>query len=436
MSDDSSPFAPPPRPTALELRPEQIPAQLKAFAQFLLWDWELRRDNKGKLRWTKPPHKVVGTGYAKSTDSAGWGSFDDAIATLQSRAIAGVGFALSPDDPFSFGDLDDCRDPETGEISEWAKPVLATFAASYQEVSPSGTGIKILIQGELPGTQHRWKLGPEPLAYIEWFDRAKYTTLTGHRLENAGADIVDCQAELDALFRSCFPPAAPPNPRSNAAPPVTGDDDDAVLARIRKSRQGALFTSLFDYGDASGYGDDKSAADMALIDILAFWFGPDRARIDRMLRRSALMRDKWEERANYRDMTIDKALAGRTEFYTPRESRRLTLVPSVEGTVAGTADDPATILAHMAWPVLGEAALAGLAGDIVLALAPHTEADDVATLVTFLVLFGCACNRSPHVMVGEGSTRRQSLRGVGRSNREGPQGNVAGCAETPGRNGG
>ncbi len=53
-----------------------------------------------------------------------------------------------------------------------------------------------------------------------------------------------------------------------------------------------------------------------------------------------------------------------------------------------------------AWPLLDEAALHGLAGEVVQALDPHTEADPVATLATFLLMFGSAVGRGPHLMVG------------------------------------
>lgn len=48
------------------------------------------------------------------------------------------------------------------------------------------------------------------------------------------------------------------------------------------------------------------------------------------------------------------------------------------------------------WPVLDPAALYGLAGDIVRTLDPHTESDQVAILVQFLIAFGNCLNRAPH----------------------------------------
>lgn len=56
--------------------------------------------------------------------------------------------------------------------------------------------------------------------------------------------------------------------------------------------------------------------------------------------------------------------------------------------------------AETSWPTLESAALHGLAGDVVRAIDPHTEGDPVAILGNFLVMFGSAIGRSPHVRVG------------------------------------
>jgi hypothetical protein len=52
-------------------------------------------------------------------------------------------------------------------------------------------------------------------------------------------------------------------------------------------------------------------------------------------------------------------------------------------------------------PVLHPAARYGLAGDVVAAFEPHTEADPAAILSSFLVAFGNACGPSPKTWVGE-----------------------------------
>ena len=51
------------------------------------------------------------------------------------------------------------------------------------------------------------------------------------------------------------------------------------------------------------------------------------------------------------------------------------------------------------WPTLGQAALHGLAGEVVRLIEPHTEADPVALLVSFLSEFGAMLGRGPHLVL-------------------------------------
>lgn len=52
-------------------------------------------------------------------------------------------------------------------------------------------------------------------------------------------------------------------------------------------------------------------------------------------------------------------------------------------------------------PAMHRAAYYGVAGDAVRAIKPTTEADPAAVLVTLLTMFGNACGRGPHVLVGD-----------------------------------
>jgi hypothetical protein len=60
------------------------------------------------------------------------------------------------------------------------------------------------------------------------------------------------------------------------------------------------------------------------------------------------------------------------------------------------------------WPVLDHAALHGLAGDVVTAIAPHSESDPVAILVQFLAMVGNAIGRGPYCRV-EGDRHHLNL---------------------------
>lgn len=100
-------------------------------------------------------------------------------------------------------------------------------------------------------------------------------------------------------------------------------DDDDLIEKARRAKNGAKFSALFDRGDIGDYQGDDSAADMALAMILAYWTGRDAAQIERLFSRSALgQRDKWRERADYRGWTIDKAVELCRTVYTPRRKKR------------------------------------------------------------------------------------------------------------------
>ena len=93
-------------------------------------------------------------------------------------------------------------------------------------------------------------------------------------------------------------------------------DDDEVIRRCRSARNAAKFADLFDQGNTDAYGNDASDADLALIALLTFWTH-DPEQLDRLFRRSALMRDKWERRPDYRRRTIAKACAGGRVYLPP-----------------------------------------------------------------------------------------------------------------------
>lgn len=75
---------------------------------------------------------------------------------------------------------------------------------------------------------------------------------------------------------------------------------------------------------SSGRAYDASSADMALAQRLAFFTGRDQARIDRMMRASALARDKYE-RADYLPRTISAACAQQRDVYA---APRLSSIPA------------------------------------------------------------------------------------------------------------
>lgn len=61
--------------------------------------------------------------------------------------------------------------------------------------------------------------------------------------------------------------------------------------------------------------------------------------------------------------------------------------------------EPKSTSAFDTWPKLDDAALHGLGGEVVKALEPHTEADPIALLISFLSEAGTMLNRGPHLIL-------------------------------------
>jgi putative DNA primase/helicase len=298
-----------PRGGAARNLAELVPADLQALDQWVVWRW-LKRNGKR----TKVPYNARTGAQAASDDPATWSPFEVALRYLDRGRCDGVGFVFRADDPYTGIDLDKCRDPETGAIEPWALEIIKRLA-SYTEITPSGTGVHIILKAKLPPGRRR-------KGRVEMYETGRFFTMTGHHLDGTPRAIEDRHAELKALHVEVFSADKPAVPPSNVPKPARGAADAAdaeLIEKAKRSANGAKFSALWD-GDTSGY-DSPSEADAALCGLLAFWTGPDEERIDRLFRQSGLYRDKWE-RADYRAGTIELVLGGRTEYYqAPSRSR-------------------------------------------------------------------------------------------------------------------
>ena len=313
------------------------PAELARRPQWVVWKLTSR---EGEPKPTKVPYAPRTGRMASTTDPSTWASFEEAAAFCASNEWAsGVGYVLSSDDPYVGIDLDACRDPRTGRLEPWAKAIVKRLN-SYTEISPSGTGLRIFVRGELP--PHGRRKG-----HIEIYSQARFLTITGDRYLVAPDTIFARGQELLEWHHEVF--GDPPEPRQNGhtlRSPVQLADADLLL-KARSSDNGAAFWALWN-GDYSAYGS-QSEADLALVNYLAFWCGPDPGRIDQLFRSSGLFREKWD-RQDYRDRTIDKALDGKTDFYHGESSSPQLIVPG------GHTVDPVTgeVVAESPWRTAGE----------------------------------------------------------------------------------
>lgn len=308
----------------LNLVAQATPACLRDRPQWVAWRY-IERDGKP----TKAPVNALTGGLADSTDASTWTSFPQAVAACQQRqGLAGVGFVFTPDDPYCGVDLDDCIDPETGQIKTWASEFIVQLA-SYTEISPSGTGVKVFLKANKPGSRCR-------KAYedgeVEIYDRDRFFTVTGQRLASAPSDVELRQKALNAVYRAVFGddgcgdegPSAPlPSAHDvGDGSPIVLDDDQIIDLASNQRRSGAKFATLWS-GDWNAYFNSASEADSSVVFTLAF-YTKDAGQIDRLFRRSGLMRAKWDEQhgeQTYGATTIAKALAKVTKQYVPRGKR-------------------------------------------------------------------------------------------------------------------
>ena len=92
-------------------------------------------------------------------------------------------------------------------------------------------------------------------------------------------------------------------------------EDSVLLDKMFSCKNGDKNKAAWE-GDSSHWNDDLSSTDMALVSALAFWTGNDTDRMERLWLQSPLgQREKTQERADYRQRTLENAQSA--EVYTP-----------------------------------------------------------------------------------------------------------------------
>lgn len=304
------------RPVAPEVRPDAIPEALRALPHWVLWRYELA-DGK----WTKVPYQDTGAG-ASTTNPMTWRRFPAAMHAYRTGKFDGIGFVVTDADEFVGIDLDHATE-SAGSPKPAASKILHTFA-SYTERTPSGEGFRAWILGRKPdhaGCKRNDFDGAG--TDVEIYQTGRFFTVTGHRITGSAHTIEPRQEALEALCNELWPQRKPKAERTAA--PASGDEalpDEELLTRARNAKNsGEKFRALFDDGDTSGHGGDQSGADLALCNLLAFWTGREPEQMDRLFRRSKLMRDKWDEQRGqltYAQKTIGKAIEDCDTIYSPQ----------------------------------------------------------------------------------------------------------------------
>ena len=200
-------------------------ALLANYRQWVAWRYE---GNSGS-KLSKVPYNPRTLTPASVTSPATWASYEDA-ATVD--GFDGIGFVFTEGDPFTIIDLDDCLDEFGLIVKDCVNDVIQSFA-SYTEVSPSGRGLRIIVEGQWERknqTKGNWG------GSFEIYSSKRYATITGEtfgkpeaiRNGQGGLDFwaprFGSRAEFAAPACFCEPKAR--EPKSNAS-----DDVSRVLAQ-------------------------------------------------------------------------------------------------------------------------------------------------------------------------------------------------------------
>lgn len=301
---------------------EGVPEQLRNSALWCCWRYMQR---EGSDKPTKVPFCPMTGKGAKSNDPSTFGRFEQATLALEMGGYDGIGIGIFGD--ICAIDIDHCIS-DAGVFSDMAEEII-NIMDSYWEISPSGHGIRIIFHA--PGLRYdkqkyyinNQKIGLE--VYAAGFTN-KYVTITGMGL--GGVDInnrsTQLQAVLDRFMCREVPQKRTERPASDGLRIRLSIADETLVKKIRESKRGDLFGRLMsgdysDYRNRTTHEPDRSAADMALCNILAFWTSNDAVQIDRIFRSSGLMREKWDRPtagSTYGAITIENAICYTTRTYS------------------------------------------------------------------------------------------------------------------------
>lgn len=298
-----------------------IPETLQQNGLFCVWSYQ---DRPNSTKPAKVPYNPQTGHRARVDHPEDFAPLDVALTALQAGAYSGIGILI--DKNLCAIDIDGCID-EMGQLSPLAADVVQKMQ-TYTEVSPSGRGLRLLFLISEPIDQSIYYVN-NPAYHVEVYSSGtnKYVTLTGNVLvpfQHLEGRSPQLQAVLEKYMRRARPAPTPASPGNEIVPPtipLTQSFDQlaqAIITKASKAKNGVNFTALMN-GDTSSYQGDKSAADLALCNILAFWTKKDPSLMDYIFRQSKLYRDKWNRPTGgrtYGELTIQCAIEGTQKVYS------------------------------------------------------------------------------------------------------------------------
>lgn len=281
---------------------------LKSYKQFIV--------HKDK----KPANYTTGA-ICDAHDPTVWTDADTAILAAK-RLGYGVGFVLTESDPFFLLDIDKAHDGH--DWSDLSKELITTLAGAGVEVSTSGRGLHIIgCTNDLPHGCRNSQFN------LELYTNKRFIALTGiYASGNVGFDCTSRLTEVIDKYFSVFSVSSEFHELSDGIGPSDIElIEKALASQSIKAKFGqesvrfidlwenneAVLTKFYPPNDTDIY--NRSSADAALASHLAFWTNKDETRIERLMRQSKLVRDKWD-RSDYLPRTISSACGKISKVFT------------------------------------------------------------------------------------------------------------------------
>lgn len=279
----------------------------KNIPNWVLWKYEKRA---GKM--TKILTDLRGNS-ASSTDPATWTTYENVKGKSQ------IGFVLPLDKKTLAIDLDKCID-DTGEVVYEHFRKLIEQSNTYMEYSPSKKGLHLFFKltEPLDLKAKRSKKCPG----FECYTFGRYMTVTelpyGEKKE---IRIITPQEAEEILSIVGYPwkTELQIQPTASSQTVLSLTNEEIKNRMFASKKNGEKIKKLWN-GNISEYDNDYSSADMALCMHLAFWTQRNKERIRELWLSAPLgARKKTQERNDYQERTINKAISETNEIYTPSE---------------------------------------------------------------------------------------------------------------------
>jgi putative DNA primase/helicase len=278
-----------------------IPQELRELDRWVCWRIE-ERDGKP----TKVPVNAGEPGQkrAMSDNPSTWSDFNTAVEKMKQEGLPGIGFIFNGDGLLGV-DVDDCRNPETGIMTEVGRDIIKTLD-SFTELSPSGKGVHIICRGKLPpGRKQTFIMQDGVKAHLGAYDTGRFFCMTGNVLDDVHMDVEERTAELAVVHEKYINVKkvgknANDKAQNAIEKPVFVNassfvSEDEVLERIMNGKEADENMRLMN-GNWKGRYTSQSEADIRLLNALAYFTDKNPSLMESMFRRSGLMRPKFDEK--------------------------------------------------------------------------------------------------------------------------------------------